>query len=303
MRYWLGVTDNRWYNFVSSRAFAEVNFWQPSALAPFGHLPAGTPFLFKLKRPNNHIAGGGYFVHFTILPLATAWNAFGQANGAESLRDFSNLIAANAVGQLGANQEIGCSVLTNTFFLPRDRWIPMTGRIPTQVVRGSTFNTENHEGQALWDEVLAAAGDRISDNVVSAELPRFGRPFLTSARLGQGPFRTLVMEAYKRKCAITGESTLPTLEAAHIQSYADHGPHQVSNGLLMRSDFHKLFDVGLITVTPERKILVSPRIHEQWYNGKAYYRLHGQELRVVPDNLLDRPNVEYLRWHNERFLA
>ena len=56
MRFWAGVTDNTWYQFVSSRAFGEVNFWQPSARAPFTGLPAGTPFLFKLKRPNHHIA-------------------------------------------------------------------------------------------------------------------------------------------------------------------------------------------------------------------------------------------------------
>jgi hypothetical protein len=50
--------------FVGSRDFKEVNFWQPSARAPFTRLPAGTPFLFKLKRTNHHIAGGGFFVRF-----------------------------------------------------------------------------------------------------------------------------------------------------------------------------------------------------------------------------------------------
>lgn len=35
MRFWAGVTDNRWYQFVGQRQFDEVNFWQPSARAPF----------------------------------------------------------------------------------------------------------------------------------------------------------------------------------------------------------------------------------------------------------------------------
>lgn len=60
MKFWLGVTDNRWYEFVSTRGLDEVNFWQPSARPPFTTLPAGTPFLFKLKRPYNHVVGGGF---------------------------------------------------------------------------------------------------------------------------------------------------------------------------------------------------------------------------------------------------
>ena len=50
-------------------------------------------------------------------------------------------------------------------------------------------------------------------------------------------------DAYERRCAVTGEKTLPVLEAAHIRPYALLGPHRVNNGLLLRSDLHKLFDL------------------------------------------------------------
>ena len=57
---------------------------------------------------------------------------------------------------------------------------------------------------------------------------------------------------------MTQERTLPVLEAAHINAYAHGGPHQLSNGLLLRSDLHTLFDRGYITVDPsEAKIVVS----------------------------------------------
>lgn len=59
MRLWLGVTDNDWFRFLSRADVDEVNFWQPSRRAPFVGLEPGAPFLFKLKRPYNHIAGGG----------------------------------------------------------------------------------------------------------------------------------------------------------------------------------------------------------------------------------------------------
>jgi putative restriction endonuclease len=84
MKLWAGVTDNNWYKFLSEGNYDEVNFWQPSGRAPFTNLPAGTPFLFKLKAPNNHIAGGGYFVNFSTLPLPMAWEAFGPKNGSAS---------------------------------------------------------------------------------------------------------------------------------------------------------------------------------------------------------------------------
>ena len=59
---------------------------------------------------------------------------------------------------------------------------------------------------------------------------RYGSPLLVRPRLGQGTFRIAVTEAYGRACAITGEHSLPALEAAHIQSYRFGGPHEIANG-------------------------------------------------------------------------
>src|SRR5271167_1536981 len=100
---------------------------------------------------------------------------------------------------------------------------------------------------------------------------RFGEEYLARSRLGQGAFRVLVTDAYERRCAVTGEKTLPVLEAAHIKPYALEGPHQVRNGLLLRSDLHKLFDLGYVTVTPALRLEVSSRLREEWHNGKEYY--------------------------------
>jgi putative restriction endonuclease len=123
--------------------------------------------------------------------------------------------------------------------------------------------------------------------------------YLVKGRLGQGAFRILVTDAYKRRCAITGERTLPVLEAAHIKPYARSGPNLVKNGLLLRSDLHKLFDIGYITVTPDFRVEVSPRIKEEYDNGKEYYAQHGQRLLVLPELTGDEPSKEFLEWHNQ----
>lgn len=52
--------------------------------------------------------------------------------------------------------------------------------------------------------------------------------------------RVVVTDAYQRRCAITGEKTLPVLQATHIKPYSEKGPHSIDNGLLLRSDFHTL---------------------------------------------------------------
>ncbi len=111
----------------------------------------------------------------------------------------------------------------------------------------------------------------------------------------------LVTDAYNRRCAMTGEKTLPVLEAAHIRQYSDGGPHRTSNGLLLRSDLHTLFDKGYMTVTPDYRIEVSPRIREEFDNGRDYYALHGRPLVTLPDNPTARPSKEFLDWHNEKF--
>lgn len=299
MRFWCGVTDNSWYKFLSSCDCGEVNFWQPgSRVPPIANMPAGTLFLFKLRVPYHHIVGGGHFVSYTRLPLVSAWEVFGEQNGAPSLSEFLKLITSLRNEPTDFNTEIGCTVLTGVFYLPKERWIEAGDRFAKNIMVGKTYDAEAADGASILSELRTAASDRVLD-VASKEEERFGRPFLQRARLGQGSFRTLVIDAYKRRCAITGEHTLPVLEAAHILPYAEQGPHQVSNGLLLRSDFHKLFDTGLVTVEPDLKVRVSGRIRDRYFNGKAYYRLHGQTLASLPEDPIDMPNPAFLRWHNE----
>lgn len=302
MKLWTGVTDNGWFNFLAARAgIEEVNFWHPSGRPPFSHLPEGSPFLFKVKAPHHHIAGGGYFVKYESLPLPLAWDAFGVKNGAATYQELSRLVGPLRPKGDSTTPEIGCSILAEPFFWPRSEWIPADDYFASNIVVGKFFDTSDTLGSRLWGEVqprLAAslkAADRLSDDRI---LPGYGDPSLQRNRRGQGAFQALVTNAYQRRCAITGESTLPVLEAAHIVPFATDGVNNVYNGLLLRSDFHKLFDAGLVTVTPSYRVEVSNRIKDQWFNGKAYYRLHGQQLASLPTVAADRPRRDLLTWHN-----
>jgi putative restriction endonuclease len=106
---------------------------------------------------------------------------------------------------------------------------------------------------------------------------------------------------HEARCAITGEKTLPALEAGHIRPYAKSGPHEIRNGLLLRSDLHNLFDLGYLTVTLDYRVEVSRRIREEFENGRHYYALHGQSLAVLPRHEGSRPAPEFLQWHHGIF--
>jgi putative restriction endonuclease len=91
---------------------------------------------------------------------------------------------------------------------------------------------------------------------------------------------------------------MPALEAAHIKPYAAGGQHLVSNGLLLRRDLHRLYDLGYVTVTPEYVFSVGNRLREEFKNGRSYYGLDGTEV-VVPSCETLRPHKELLEWHRQ----
>ena len=117
-------------------------------------------------------------------------------------------------------------------------------------------------------------------------------------RLGQGTFQAVVLDAYGRQCAITAEKAVPALDAAHIRPFADRPVQELANGLLLRSDVHRLFDAGYITVTPDYDVEASRRMRDDFNDGENYLALHGRTVRV-PRAAEMRPSREALVWHNE----
>lgn len=303
MKFWVGVTDNQWFKYHWGTRPDEVNFWQPTPKPPFTGAPRGLPFLFKLRRPYNHIVGGGFYVTYSNLPLKLAWDTFGDKNGCATFAEFRDLINALRPGSR-MDDEIGCTALASLFYIDENAWIENPPAFAPSIMRGKMYDTDDAAGAAIWSRVvnwisLPPSPSVQPDPAVTVAEPhkRYGDPVLYTPRIGQSSFRVLVTDAYQRRCAITGEKTLVTLEAAHIKPYADEGTHDISNGLLLRADFHRLFDVGLVGVTPDLNVRVSPRIRQEWYNGMAYYRLDGRPLSVVPVREADRPDRDLLDWH------
>jgi putative restriction endonuclease len=304
MNIYIGITDFSWYQkLISIPNIDEVNFWQPGGNRQFNVLKKGELFLFKLHSPRNFIVGGGFFAYSNILPLSLAWDSFAEKNGVDSITEMRRRIEFYRKQNHSQilDYPIGCILLEQPFFFLEDEWISIPPDWKSSIVQGKTYNTETELGKKLWNDVrIRLQGQHyfLDQQTQTESSQRYGQPTTIMPRLGQGSFRVIVTDGYNRRCAITQERTLPVLEAAHIKPYNLNGPHEISNGILLRSDLHKLLDKGYITFTPEHHLEVSRRIREEFENGRDYYALHGNKLRL-PQNTDSWPKSEYLNWHNE----
>jgi len=306
-------TDNAWFDFLASEHdLKEVNFWWPGE-TNFRALQQGEILAFRLKSPRNKIGGFGIFSDHTRLPIQTAWETFGRANGVPSLEALRRAIASLRTNiAVGPSTDIGSTVLVQPVFFPPDLWFDVPESWSPSIQRGKRYSTDQAEGLRLWNKLLETAngctkGSSFSEQdqspFITPNQVRFGTPILIIPRLGQGAFRIAVMEAYERKCAVTDGKVLPALDAAHIKPYGEGGEHIKSNGILLRKDIHSVFDAGYVTIKEDFTFSVSKKVKEIFNNGEEYLRLHGTVIRR-PDRKADWPDVDLLRWHNkERFLG
>jgi putative restriction endonuclease len=304
MNLYVYPTDWNWFAFLRSQGqLDEVNFWRPGGKQAFTRLKTGELFLFRLGGSRNVIAGGGFFAHFSIAPLLKVWEAFDEKNGTPTYDALVRLIGhhKDLTAESAATSPIGCIILAAPFFWPEDQWIPVPSDYPQSAQQGHRYDSNAGTGKALWEQTVARvstqhetrlqANDWISQDV-------WGPLALVRRRTGQGTFRMLVADAYDRRCAVTGERTYPVLEAAHIRGLRHDGIHRIDNGLLVRSDIHKLFDLGYVTVTPAFLFKVSARLKIDWSNGREYYHFDDKPIRPPGDDRF-RPAEEFLKWHND----
>jgi putative restriction endonuclease len=263
--------------------------------------------LFKLKAPHNAICGFAWFARYSPLPIWLAWEAFEQANGCATEAEMQTRleeIRQRIRFRGGPWDPIGCTLLVWPVFFPEGRWVkqPADWKVRTQTDK--KYDLTAGQGLYVWQACLDVArslDERPVRPSVIAEA-RYGDPVLARPRLGQRTFRIAVTDAYGRACSVSAEHSLPALDAAKIRPFADGGAHDVSNGLLLRADLHRLFDKGYVTVDADLRLVVRRRHKDEFQNGRTYYPYHGKHLRV-PSRPGDRPDSETLQWHREHVFA
>jgi|SRR5215469_826304 len=128
------------------------------------------------------------------------------------------------------------------------------------------------------------------------------RAAIVRTRVNQGFFRAAVLAAYGTRCCITGLSVPQLLNASHIIPWALDVKNRTNprNGLCLNVTHDRAFDCGLLTVTPELRVRVSPKIKAVKRDLSAQrFLMHydGWSLRT-PSRFL--PEADFLRYHNEK---
>ena len=291
----VGITDKGWYDFLRHRDCSRgVNFWRPSDQNV--KIEPGEWLLFKLRSVGK-VVGGAQFLASQLLTINQAWSRWGQANGCIDkdafLRRLIKLRAPYAQ-KLQYHSYIRCLYLDRPVFLDESKWFEVPGwkrGNSNPIPRYDASHPYRYELQQLVEDLFPANRLDKKGIVVLGE---------KKERDGQHAFRKEILKNYESKCAITCEKTKPVLEAAHIEPYAKSHNHLPSNGLLLKSDIHKLFDEGLVSITPEDlKFHVSSLLEKKYKNGKYYYQFEGHEINV-PERKELQPDPELLQKHFEK---
>jgi putative restriction endonuclease len=309
VRAYVGVTDNSWYRFLADRpSLTEVNFWQPSGAREFRVLAPGEPFFFKTHYPHNKLVGGGFFSDSARLRVSEAWELFGEANGAASMEQMRERIDQYRRTPTGIGEDpvIGCLFVRDVRFFPEGFIVDPPPRFAPNIVQGKSYDLADSSVAQYFAEVLqltlGAAVELDFSQPWHRPGPVFGDPRLAPYRLGQRSFQAVVLDAYHRRCAISGTHIPPVLQAAHIRPVTAGGEHRLDNGLLLRSDVHTLFDRGYLGVDPSYRLVVSPRLRADFSNGDQFYA-RADQIIDLPERRADRPGREFLEWHlDEIFL-
>jgi putative restriction endonuclease len=307
---YVGVTDGDWYRFLAERPqLSEVNFWRPGGDREFRALTVGEPFFFKTHQPHNRVVGGGFYSGFAPLRISEAWALSGEGNGAANLEEMRVRVGRyrRTPIAVGEDPTIGCVFVRDVAFFPADGAADPPPDFASNIVQGKSYDLAAQPAADYFVELLRRLVGTSLDLDIgdpwSRPGPVYGDQRLVSHRLGQRAFQAVVLGAYSRKCAVTGDKIVPVLQAAHIRPLPAGGEHRLDNGLLLRSDVHTLFDRGYLGVDPKHRLLVSPRLRHEFGNGEEFYVMAGKPI-VVPNRRADRPNSDFLEWHLDTvFLA
>lgn len=133
------------------------------------------------------------------------------------------------------------------------------------------------------------------------EITRRYNTRLVMTRHHQPLFRSAVLHAYERRCAVCRLPFTELLDAAHIKPDSQDGAARVSNGLSLCKIHHGAFDANLIGISPDYVVHVQEAVLET-FDGPtlqhAIKEMNGERLRQLPRTRAEQPDRDLLA---ERF--
>lgn len=128
------------------------------------------------------------------------------------------------------------------------------------------------------------------------------RETLVRTRVNQGFFRAAVLAAYGGRCCITGLRIPQLLNASHIVPWGVDVKNRMNprNGLCLNALHDRAFDCGLLTVTPDLRVRLSPKAKAGKVDEAVQELLCRFDDVVISPPSRFVPDVKFLRYHNEQ---
>ena len=138
--------------------------------------------------------------------------------------------------------------------------------------------------------------DKVEEFLSRAPLDETEKKALIAARRGQGRFRSDVSHL-EPSCRFTGVSNPTLLVASHIQPWHRCQTNlqrlDAFNGLMLTPTYDRLFDRGLVTFSPDSRLLISPCLPV----GDIEKIRMDPHLEVEPFRARQQEYLEYHREH------
>jgi hypothetical protein len=151
-----------------------------------------------------------------------------------------------------------------------------------------------------WEELTvsdASVEQLINEAPNAVDLERVQA--LVRRRQYQSAFRKNLMKVYDGKCCISNTSIEEVLVAAHIFGYAASGINETTNGLLLRSDLHILFDEDLLAIHPDHlTVHLHPSLRISEYSIYEGRKINERIDKVSPDR-----NFLLQKWGEATWIA
>jgi putative restriction endonuclease len=166
------------------------------------------------------------------------------------------------------------------------------------------FNN-NWEKLAFESErLLEQLTGRVSELAEESRIFPLGmsREAVVRIRVNQSFFRASVLAAYNSRCCITGLSIPQLLTASHIVPWSVDVKNRTNprNGLCLNALHDRAFDSGLLTVTADLKVKLSPRVKRNSADISAHEFLRRFDGAPIHQPRRFAPNVDFLQYHNEK---
>jgi HNH endonuclease len=162
------------------------------------------------------------------------------------------------------------------------------------------WNRLAFESERLLNQITGARSELVEE---TREFPEGrSREAIVRVRVNQSFFRAAVLASYDLRCCITGLSITELLMASHIVPWSVDTKNRTNprNGLCLNAIHDRAFDCGLLTVTPELKVKVSPRVKKNTAEKATQELLWKYEGTAISPPRRFSPDTEFLRYHNEK---